>query len=242
MAVKTNSFTSSPAAVVAGVQTVPAVTVRVRRIGISKRLQHRLTWTQLIFGFLLLECAVWSSRLSVRSRWAVAACIIAVLLTVLDRPSLDRLGLRLPTKRAAEVMFASGIGLAILMVAATMLIGGQVPANPTFPNWDMAWKYLIWAMLQEFMLQSFFFTRCEELFGSASAVWVAGTLFALAHLPNLILTTCTLFSGLVCCEMFRRYRSIYPLGIIHAVLGLALSSTIPEFLLQHMRVGIGYLQ
>jgi hypothetical protein len=42
--------------------------------------------------------------------------------------------------------------------------------------------------------------------------------------------------------MFRRYRSIYPIGIVHAVLGLTVAVTMPDSLLHHMRVGIGYLR
>lgn len=101
---------------------------------------------------------------------------------------------------------------------------------------------MAWALIQEFMLQSFFLTRCEELFGSSAAVWMAATLFAVAHLPSPILTTFTLAGGLFFCEMFRRYRSLYLIGIVHAVLGLTIAVTMPDSLLHNMRVGIGYLR
>jgi hypothetical protein len=42
--------------------------------------------------------------------------------------------------------------------------------------------------------------------------------------------------------MFRRYRSIYPIGIVHAVLGLTVAVTMPDSILHNMRVGIGYLR
>ena len=50
-----------------------------------------------------------------------------------------------------------------------------------------AWQYVVWALVQEFMLQSFFFTRCEELFGSSTAIWVTATFFAVVHVPNMVL-------------------------------------------------------
>jgi membrane protease YdiL (CAAX protease family) len=78
--------------------------------------------------------------------------------------------------------------------------------------------------------------------GGSTAVWVAATLFAAAHLPNPVLTTATLIGSLLFCEMFRRYRSLYPLAIVHAVLGLSLALTVPDSILHHMRVGIGYLR
>lgn len=235
MAVESKSF-RAPA------QVVPPVEIRVRHAGFSPAWRRRWVWAQVVIAFLFVECAVWAARLSVRSRWAVVASVLVVFLALVDRPSNGPLGLGLPNLRGIVAILAIGTLIASSMIAATKALGGQIPANPTFPNWGMAWKYVLWAMLQQFLLQCFFFARCEELFGSKTAVWVAGTLFSLAHQPNMILTSCTLFSGLLFCELFRRYRNIYPLGIIHAALGLTLSSTVPESLLQHMRVGIGYLQ
>jgi len=58
----------------------------------------------------------------------------------------------------------------------------------------------------------------------------------------MVLTTFTLIAGLFFCEMFRRYRSIYLLGLVHAVLGLTVAATIPQSLVNHMRVGIGFLR
>jgi membrane protease YdiL (CAAX protease family) len=233
MTVESKSFPASA-------DPVPRVTIRVRTI--SDACRQQLTWAQVIIGFLFLECAVWAARLSVRNRWAVVGGATVLVLALLDQPSLRRLGLGLPNVRGASLMLGIGFTGAVLMILMALWAGGAVPANPTFPNLHMAWQYLIWALLQEFILQSFFYTRFEELFGSSTAVWVSATIFAAVHLPNLILTTFTLIGGLFFCEMFRRYRSIYLLGFVHALLGLTLSATIPESLLLHMRVGIGYLR
>jgi len=42
--------------------------------------------------------------------------------------------------------------------------------------------------------------------------------------------------------MFRRYRNIFPLGLVHAALGLTIAASLPDHWLHHMRVGIGYLR
>jgi membrane protease YdiL (CAAX protease family) len=131
---------------------------------------------------------------------------------------------------------------AAFLVIVVAWMGGQIPANQTWPNLQSVWAYLIWALLQEFILQSFFFNRCEELYGSSAAVWIASTLFAVAHLPSPVLTTATLVGALFFCELYRRYRSIYFLGIIHGILGLTIAVVTPDSLLHHMRVGIGYLR
>ena len=235
MAVESKSFP-------VGATPLPAVTVRVQTAGIQDTYRRQFTWAQVIIVFLFVECAVWAARLSVRSRWALATGAIVLVFALVDRPSLRRLGLGLPNAMGSGLMLGVGFTGAVFMLFVTRWAGGAVPANPLFPNMHMAWQYMIWALVQQFILQSFFFTRLEELFGSSTAVWVTATFFAAVHLPNMVLTTFTLIAGLFFCEMFRRYRSIYLLGLVHAVLGLTLSAAIPASLLYHLRVGIGFLR
>jgi membrane protease YdiL (CAAX protease family) len=199
-------------------------------------------WAQVIMVFLFLEFALWASTREGRNRWAVIAMISILVLVLIDRPSLERLGLRLPKTFGASVVLGIGFVMVILMVILVNWAGGQIPANPTWPNLRSVWGYVIWALIQEFILQSFFFNRFEQLYGSSTAVWIAATLFATAHLPSPVLTTATLIGALLFCEMYRRFRSIYPIGIIHAMLGLTIFLVTPDSLLHHMRVGIGYLQ
>ncbi len=236
MAAETKSFRTVAA-------PLPALTIRVHTAGISETWRRNVVWAQVIIAFLAVECGVWAARLSVRNRWAMAAGIIVLTFSLLDRPSVRRLGLGLPNAMGSSLMLGVGLTCAVLLMLLTSWVGGApVPANPLFPNMHQTWQYMVWALVQEFILQSFFFTRCEELFGSSAAVWVTATFFAAVHVPNMVLTTFTLIGGLLFCEMFRRYRSIYLLAIVHAVLGLTLSTTIPSNLLYHLRVGIGFLR
>jgi membrane protease YdiL (CAAX protease family) len=208
-------------------------------------------WIQIAITFLFLELAIWAPTPQIRNRWAAIAAITILVLVLINilidsrlgRPSLARLGLGLPGMFGASVVVGIGMAAVFFTLLLVHWAGGQIPANPTwFPNLPSAWGYVIWAGLQEFILQSFFFNRFEELYGSSAAVWMASTLFASAHLPNPVLTTATLIGSLFFCEMFRRYRSIYPLAIVHAMLGLTIALTIPDSLLHHMRVGMGYLR
>ena len=199
-------------------------------------------WAQIVIAFLFLEFAIWAPTPETRNRWAAIAAITILVLVLIDRPSLARLGLRLPKMFGASVVLGIGFATLIFMVILVRWAGGQIPANTTWPGLQLAWGYVIWALLQEFMLQSFFFNRYEELYGSSAAVWMASTLFAAAHLPSPVLTTATLIGALFFCEMFRRYRSLYPLAIVHAMLGLTIAILTPDSLLHHMRVGIGYLR
>ncbi len=221
--------------------TVPPVRIKVKSQGSRTRYRRYFLWAQIVIVFFLMEMALWTPTLAVRNRWVLATAAAVVLFALVDRPSIRKLGLALPTTMGASLVLAIAFAAACLMVLGVTWVGGGVPVNPTWPNLRLAWQYVIWALIQQFMLQSFFFVRCEELFGSVAAVWVAATLFAIAHLPSPVLTTATLIGALFFCEMFRRYRSIYPLGIVHGLLGLTISLTVPDSLLHHMRVGIGYL-
>lgn len=234
MAVPTKTFPAGPTAV--------PLAFKVRGVAVSTAYSRYFVWTQIIVAFLFLEFALWEPRLETRNRGVGVAAITILVLALIDRASLERLGLQLPKTFGASVVLGISFATAIFLVAMVHWAGGQVPANPTWPSLHLMWQYFVWAMIQQFILQSFFFTRCEELFGSSAAVWVTATLFAAAHLPSPILTTFTLVGGLFFCEMFRRYRSIYPIGIVHAVLGLTVAVTVPDSLLHHMRVGIGYLR
>jgi len=236
MAVQTKTFDGSAVAPVA------VSNVRLLALEVPPAWRRSFTWFQLIVVYVFLERALWSSQLASRNKWVLITAITVLVFVLVDRPSLQRMGLRLPTRFGAGMVLAVSLATAIFLGLVVRWAGGQIPANPMWPSLHLTVQYVAWALIQEFMLQSFFFTRCEELFGSSAAVWVAATLFASAHLPSPILTTFTLVGGLFFCEMFRRYRSIYPIGIVHGVLGLTIALTMPDSLLHHMRVGIGYLQ
>jgi membrane protease YdiL (CAAX protease family) len=236
MAVQTKTFDGS------AVAPVPVPSLRLRGLEVPLTWRHSFTWFQLIVVYALIECAEWASQRAFRNRWAFVVAGTVLVFVLVDRPSLKRMGLGLPTRFGANLVLAVSFAAAIFLGLVVRWAGGQIPANPIWPSLHLMWPYMVWALIQEFLLQSFFFTRCEELFGSSAAVWVAATLFAAAHLPSPILTTFTLVGGLFFCEMFRRYRSIYSIGVVHGLLGLTIAVTMPDSLLHHMRVGIGYLR
>ena len=103
--------------------------------------------------------------------------------------------------------------------------------------------YTAWAIAQEWLLQGYFLTRLTQLTPRESrAAAIVAALFAIAHLPNLILATMALFWGLAASFLFLRCRSILTLGFAHAILGIAIAISIPGPVLHNMRVGIGYLE
>jgi len=77
--------------------------------------------------------------------------------------------------------------------------------------------------------------------GARSAAAAAAIIFAIAHLPNPILTSVTLLWGFAACVVFLRYRNLYPLALAHAILGITLAISVPGPVVRNMRVGLGYL-
>lgn len=102
--------------------------------------------------------------------------------------------------------------------------------------------YLIWAVVQQWIQQSFFFARIERVIErGVLASFTTAALFGLAHLPNPVLAPLTFLGGWLLSELYRRYRSVVPLGIAHGLVGLAIALAVPDSLNHHMRVGLGYL-
>jgi membrane protease YdiL (CAAX protease family) len=140
-------------------------------------------------------------------------------------------------------LWVVGVALAILASAAFLaheLHTLHAPRTPT-AFVQRFWGYAIWAFLQQFLLLDFILLRLLRLVsGTREAVLGATTLFALAHLPNPILTAATFLLGLAACLLFLRYRNLYTLAISHAMLGICVAITVPGPVSHNMRVGLGY--
>ena len=168
------------------------------------------------------------------------ALFAPLALVLWQRPSLRDLGLDwrglvsslwiLPA--AAVVAFA---GILLARAAGTF--------HELFkPDLTHVGGYLLWTIYQQFLLQDYFMPRLTRLLSTDAAVAVAAGLFAMAHLPNVFLTLATLVWGAVSCALFRRYRSLYVLGLTQGLLGLSFAVCVPDIFLHHMRVGLGYWQ
>jgi membrane protease YdiL (CAAX protease family) len=195
-------------------------------------------WFQVGLVFALIMVAVWTPQGRVNAVSSLLAAICIVGFSVRGRYSARELGLGRPGS-GALVMLVSGALMIGTIILAGSLMHSFGPAQPV--PWRRAWQYAIWATEQEFILQSFFYLRLESLLGSWRALLGAALLFSAAHLPSPGLTLLSFIGGLLFCEMFRRYRNIFPLGLVHAVLGLTIAASLPDRLLHHMRVGLGYL-
>src|SRR5581483_644399 len=205
-------------------------------------MSRRWTWAQLVIGYVILEAALWTSgRTQAVFSYATAVWIVASVMA--QRRSARELGLGRPgfTRALVAVPVAS-------LAAGTIVLTGwaagslRVLYGPD-PVWAHTLGYSLWALFQQFMLQSFFYLGFETLFGPGpKAMWTAVVLFAAAHIPNPVLVPASFVGALFFVLVFRRTRNIYPLGLAHAVLGLALAVSVPDGALRHMRVGASYFR
>ena len=193
---------------------------------------------QVALAFGLILVAVWTLQGSFNRAVVLLATCLILASTVAGQWGWRELGLARPL-RGAAVVLGSGILLVAVISAAGAVV--RVLGPPQALPWNKAWQYAIWALAQEFILQSFIYVRLESVFGARRAVLYASLLFAVAHIPSPLLTILSLLGALFFCEMFRRYRNLYPIGLVHGALGLSIAASLPDSLLHHMRVGIGYL-
>jgi membrane protease YdiL (CAAX protease family) len=177
-------------------------------------------------------------------QWPVnlAALAWVFIVTVVSFDGWSALGLRLSgTLRSLWV-----VGLALLLAAAAVSVAARLhtlhlPPTPVLLV-RRYWGYTLWAFLQEFLLLGFILPRLLRLLpGKNTAVLAAAGLFALAHLPNPILTPVTLIWGVAAGWLFLRYRNVYTLALAHAIFGICIATTIPGPVTHHMKVGLGYL-
>jgi membrane protease YdiL (CAAX protease family) len=199
-------------------------------------------FAEVAVGYGLVLIAVWTPDPMQRYLFWITLVWVLVA-TVISRLDARTLGLR--PSEAPRSLCVAGVA-AIAAVIAVWLAWELHTLNPLWRNIPVGtrlWEYLLWAFLQQFMLQDYFLLRLLRLLPSKTgAVLVAAVLFASAHVPNPLLVVVTLFWGAAACTLFLRYRDLYSLGLAHAIVGMCLAITVPNAVHHHMRVGLGYLR
>jgi len=201
---------------------------------------RRALWLQISLAYLLLQASLWTPPGPLDIVWIVLAMIVILAFAFSGRYSLREMGLTRPSLRGTLWIVGIGLAMTTAIPAIAALTHGNEGPTHVLPL-RTAWRYALWAVEQQFILQSFFYLRLESLLGSRKAVWAATLLFASAHIPSPVLIVATFLGGFFFCAMFRRFRNILPLGVVHAAMGLVMAASFSDSLLHHMRVGIGYL-
>jgi len=200
----------------------------------------RRDWIEFSVGYGLILLVIWTPRWQRELYWAPVLWIALVSWRAFH--SWQAMGLR--TANLLRSLWI--VGVALLMAAAAVLVAARLGTLHAPPGPVAFFKryigYAIWSFVQQFLVLDFFLWRLLRLLpGTRSAVLAAALLFAVAHIPNPVLTLVTLVFGWLSCVLFLRYRNLYPLAIAHAILGICIAITIPGHITHNMRVGLGYL-
>ena len=197
---------------------------------------------ELAVGYSLIMITIWTAHRAQRILFYLSAAyfFVAAVIALIRRQPL---GLKRLPLRMTLITVAATIVIAAVMVAAAALQGTLHGLFGVRAPLLHASTYLVWSLVQQYIQQSFFFVRIEQLTSNgARASFITACLFGLAHLPNPVLTPVTFIGGWILCELFRRYRSLYPLAIAHGLIGLAIAVSVPDSIHHRMRVGLGYLR
>lgn len=191
-------------------------------------------------GYGLILCAIWTP-----SPWRDVLSFATLGWIALANwgsfPGWDAVGVRREGFSGSLWVVGATLGAA----GAAVLVADRVHTlHAPHSSWLLVegfWGYTLWSFLQQFLLQDFFLRRLRLVLpGTGLAVFVAASLFAVAHLPNPVLTVLTLVWGVLSCVIFLRYRNLFTVGIVHAILGICVAVTVPVPMQHGMRVGLGY--
>ena len=211
------------------------------RIDNSNPRSRRRDLIELSGIYSLILIVIWTPRPWQAALWAVAA-ITMMYVAYLSFDGLRPMGLC--TANLVRSFWPVALAMAMALIAVTLAARFHTLHMPKTPLLFLKHYgfYIVWAAVQQIILQWFFLSRSLRLLPDAtSAVALTAGLFAVAHLPNPILTIITLVFGTASCFLFIRYRNLVPLALSHAILGICVGITIPGSVDHNMRVGISYL-
>jgi membrane protease YdiL (CAAX protease family) len=202
----------------------------------------RLDLIELAVGYALILVVLWTPP-PWQERFYLVAVLFLAIATWRSFPGWRALGLRRTNLLRSMWVVAAALAVAALVIVIAIHLHTLRATNGFLGFARRYWGYALWAFVQQFLLQDFFFRRFRNLMpgrAKAAALAAAG-IFALAHLPNPILAPVTFVWGLVACLIFLQYRNLIPISIAHAILGITLAIAIPGPVIRNMRVGLGFL-
>ena len=192
---------------------------------------------ELSIGFLAILAVLW---LPSREQliFGPLALLAPLVMVVSKKPTLNQLGLGARGLLRSFWILPAAVALAWVSIKVAQWLGTYHALYAA--DFAHVGGYVLWTVYQQFLLQDYFMPRLTRVLTSDRALFIAATLFAVAHLPNLSLTVATLVWGFVSCWLFRRYRSLYVIGLAQGFLGLCFAVCVPDVWHHHMRVGLGY--
>jgi membrane protease YdiL (CAAX protease family) len=202
---------------------------------------HWKQWVELVSVITAIELVLWNEG-PARFVLYLAANVWVIFVALRQGRTARELGMGRNGFSGSAWIMAAGAAMALAIVAMGAAYGTLHVLHGVGPVATHIAAYALWALMQQFVAQSYFFLQIETLTGSSrKGVIGSGLIFGLMHIPNPVLLIVTTIGGLLFSAMFCRYRNIYPLAFAHATVALAIAVSLPNDVHRHMRVGIGYI-
>ncbi|HLJ76380.1 MAG TPA: CPBP family glutamic-type intramembrane protease [Acidobacteriaceae bacterium] len=202
---------------------------------------RRRELVELFVGYGLILVVVWTPRPAQNVLyWITVAWIVVTGILARDRSR--PIGLGLTGLRESLWIVPGGVALFFIGMWIAAWAHTLHRLYGPLPLAMHVLTYGIWALIQQFILQVYVLLRLLRLgLSRPRAIGVAALMFAVAHIPNPVLTPAVIVWGTVSCLLYLRYRNLYAIALAHGMLGMCLAITVPNGINHHMRVGLGYL-
>jgi len=193
-----------------------------------------------VFAFIMLF--IWKLQLS-HPLLAILVPVFTVATHAARRENIRWLGFGRKDFRTALPLLLWVGAAACLFLAAGALAGTARRMTPGQIALGLA-AYVVWGVFQQYLLNGFLANRLAEFAGGPRSRLVplaAAALFSLVHLPNWFLMAVTFAGGYLSVRVYQRYRSLYVLGIAHALIAFALFLAVPDSISGHFLIGPRYV-
>jgi membrane protease YdiL (CAAX protease family) len=202
---------------------------------------RRATLARLLFPIALIEVALWAP-LPIGILFGICA-LWYISRQVYNAASNARsLGLDFSGLLRESWLLGATVALALSILAAAYFSGSLHRLWGLRHPWYGVTLYIVWAFVQEFMLQCFCLPMLRAMVSRASAFLLSGVVFAVVHLPNPNLTLVAFFAGVALTAIYARKKNLYVVALIHGVLGLTLAVSAPDAWFHQLRVGRHFWQ
>ncbi len=192
--------------------------------------------------FVFVMFFIWKAQLF-HPQLAVVIPVFTVATHAARGETVQRLGFGWKDfRRALPLLFWTVIGGCLILAAATM--AGTIRQITVGYAAGGLGAYMIWGLFQQYLLNAFIANRLAESAANPKGPLVpliAATLFSLVHLPNWFLMPVTFVGGYASVRVYQRYRSLYALGIAHALIAFSLFLAVPDSISGHFLIGPRYV-
>jgi len=132
----------------------------------------------------------------------------------------------------------------LIGAAIILLVGWQMSSIHLSRSNLVTWGtgLVVWAFAQQLFLQGFINRRSQIIWGKGwISVLIVAVIFAVLHLPNPILSLATFIGAIIWAKAYQRHPNLFAVALSHASLSFLLAMSLPNWLLNNLRVGFKYL-